>query len=97
MKDSITTTPSNEKPVPDAKNLVLKRDSKIISSNFIFRRAFNALTEGTYEEFSTIYQNMLSFDWEDERLSKIKANPSNFNIINILIIMRRIPAFILLI
>jgi len=76
MKDNNIMT-NNEKQASECKNIGVKRDSKIISNNFIFRRVLNAITEGTYEEFSSIYQNMLSFDWEDERLQKLKANPGN--------------------
>jgi hypothetical protein len=77
MKDNNIMT-TNEKQSNDTKNIGVKRDSKIISNNFIFRRVQSTIPEGTYEEYSNLYQNMLSFDWDDERLQKIKAHPSNY-------------------
>jgi len=77
MKDNNIKT-TNEKQTNESKNIGVKRDSKIISNNFIFRRVQSAMNEGTYEDYSNIYQNMFSFNWEDERLQKLKSNPSNY-------------------
>ena len=62
----------------EVKNIGVKRDSKLISNNFIFRRIQNGLIEGVYEENANLYQNLNSFNWDDERLAKLKANPCNY-------------------
>lgn len=78
MKEYINSD-NADKQANESKTLGLRRDSKIISNNFLFRRALNNQIEGQYEEYSNLYKNMLSFEWNDERLQKIKANPSTFS------------------
>jgi hypothetical protein len=58
------------------KFLGVKRNSSSLSDNFIFRRILTGKTGGQYEKVSNDYYNMLSFDWEDEKLSKFKTHPS---------------------
>ncbi len=56
-----------------------KRNSKNVKDNYLFRRVLNGKTLGRYEEMANSYYNMMSFNWEDERLLKNRATICKIN------------------
>ena len=65
---------SENKTASETKLLGNKRDTNNLKDNFIFRRFLTGKVCGTYEQFSTDFINLFSFDWDDEKLSKAKLN-----------------------
>ena len=52
-----------------------KRDMKNpLKENYLFRRIINGKTEGNYERMSNIYYNFMSFNWEEEKLNKMRTS-----------------------
>jgi len=56
-----------------------KKISKNVKDNYLFRRVLNGKTLGRYEEMANTYYNMMSFNWEDERLLKNRASICKIN------------------
>ena len=66
----------SEQSISSEKKLLgTKRNSSGLSENFIFRNALTNNIVGNYEKISSIYRNIFSFDWEDEKISKLKCSP----------------------
>ena len=70
---------SEESTSSEKKLLGTKRNSSGLSENFIFRKALTNNISGNYEKISSIYRNIFSFDWEDEKISKLKSSPRNIH------------------
>lgn len=52
---------------------LLKRKRKTsLLENYLFRRVFTGKIDGRYEEIANIYYNLMSFNWDDERLGKYR-------------------------
>lgn len=51
-----------------------KREALQLRDNFNFRRILSGKVFGLYEQISSDFINLLSFDWEDEKLLKAKIN-----------------------
>jgi len=65
---------SENKIGSETKFLGNKREYSNLKDNLIFRRILTGKLFGTYEQFSTDFSNLFSFNWEEERLSKAKIN-----------------------
>ena len=58
----------------ETKLLGNKREANNLKDNLIFRRFLSGKVFGSYEQISTDYINLFSFDWDDERLLKAKLS-----------------------
>ena len=58
----------------DANTLELRKQIQQLKENILFRRVLSGNISGKYEEISTDFLKLFSFDWEDERISKAKIN-----------------------
>jgi len=65
---------SEYKIASETKLIGNKRDSNNLKDNLIFRRFLTGKVCGNYEQFSTDFINLFSFDWDDEKLLKAKLN-----------------------
>jgi len=65
---------SENKTNSENKFLGNKRELNYLKDNLIFRRVLTGKIDGTYEEISTDFINIFSFDWEDEKLLKSKLS-----------------------
>jgi hypothetical protein len=55
-----------------------KRESKPLRENYLFRRILTGKVEGKYENLSNTFYNMMAFDWDEEKISKLRSNISKF-------------------
>jgi len=65
---------SENKLTSDNKFLGNKRELYNLRDNLNFRRYLTGKINGNYEEISTDFINIFSFDWEDEKLLKAKLS-----------------------
>jgi hypothetical protein len=56
----------------NAKELI--RQIQSLKENILFRRVLGGNISGKYEEISSDFLKLFSFDWEDERITKTKIN-----------------------
>jgi len=75
MEKNLLNTETNSS---DKKLLGNKRVNCSLSENFIFRKALSTNLNGNYEKIASIYRNIFSFNWDDEKISKMKNSPRNF-------------------
>jgi hypothetical protein len=52
----------------------LIRQIQSLKENILFRRVLSGNISGKYEEISSDFLKLFSFDWEDERITKAKIN-----------------------
>ena len=69
---------SEIKPNPDFKFIGNKREASYLKDNFLFRRILSVKVLGKYEEISNYYFNLLSFNWEEDKICKNKLNPRKY-------------------
>jgi len=56
----------------------MKRREYTSKNNLIFRRFLKgSIPLGKYEEVSNIFQKMFSYNWDDEKLLRLKSHTSN--------------------
>jgi hypothetical protein len=55
--------------------LGIKRESRSLKDNYIFRRILTGRVNGKYEAASNSYYNMFAFNWDDEKLVKTRSHP----------------------
>jgi hypothetical protein len=61
----------------DEKFLGNKRDIRVLRENLLFRRLHTGKFSGRYENLSNIFFNMMAFDWDEEKISKLRSNVGN--------------------
>jgi hypothetical protein len=70
------TSASRQSRSKDSKFLGLKRESQPVKDNYLFRRLTTGNVSGRYEKLADTYLNMMAFDWEEEKIAKLRTNPS---------------------
>ena len=60
-----------------------KRESALLSDNFIFRPSIDGVIKNEYEKVAHNFKNMFAFNWEDEKIVKEKLRPGKNNELNI--------------
>ena len=63
-KEHSKTTPNKS----DEEFLRKKRNIRALKENFIFRRCLTGKIYGKYENCANNYNNMMAFNWDDEKL-----------------------------
>jgi len=63
----------------DTSAIELSKQIQHLKENILFRRVLSGNISGKYEEISTDFMKLFSFDWEDERISKAKINLRKIN------------------
>jgi hypothetical protein len=58
----------------DTNAIDLGKQIQHLKENVLFRRVLSGNISGKYEEISTDFMKLFSFDWEDERIFKAKIN-----------------------
>ena len=65
----------SEKGLEVETNIIdLGKQIQHLKENVLFRRVLSGNISGKYEEISTDFMKLFSFDWEDERIFKAKIN-----------------------
>ena len=62
----------------DTNAIDLGKQIQHLKENILFRRVLSGNISGKYEEISTDFMKLFSFDWEDERIFKSKINLRKF-------------------
>jgi hypothetical protein len=60
----------------DGKFLGLKREGPSLKENYLFRRLITGNVSGRYEKLADTFFNMMAFDWEEEKIAKLRSNVS---------------------
>jgi len=75
MESHLSASGTLGKYTSPVKFLGHKRELKpSLKDNYLFRRIINGKIEGNYEAMANIYYNLMSFDWDEEKLNKIRTS-----------------------
>ena len=68
--------PINEN-INNSENKLLgtKRYINALSENIVFRKVLTNNSSGKYENMANSYRNIFSFNWDDEKITKLKYSP----------------------
>jgi hypothetical protein len=70
------TSASRQSRSKDGKFLGLKRENPPLKENYLFRRLTTGNVSGRYEKLADTYLNMMAFDWEEEKIAKLRSSAS---------------------
>ncbi len=76
MESDLSYSNRNLRAEKEDKFLGSKRDVKALRENFLYRRLLTGKFSGKYENLSNIFYNMMAFNWEDEKIVKLRSNIS---------------------
>lgn len=76
MESELSATEKITNGSEQEKLLGVKRSSRSLRDNYLFRRLLSGKLLGKYEKLADSYFHMMSFNWEEERLVKMKSNMS---------------------
>ena len=59
----------------EKKLLGTKRYNNSLSDNIVFRKVLTNNSSGKYENMANLYRDIFSFNWDDEKITKLKYSP----------------------
>lgn len=74
MESDLSQGHRNLRAEKDEKFLGNKRDLRNLRDNFLSRRLLTGKFSGAYENLSNTFFNMMAFNWDEEKISKLRTN-----------------------
>ena len=76
MESDLSYSDRNLRAEKEDKFLGNKRDIRPLRENFLYRRLLTGRFSGKYETLSNTFFNMMAFNWEEEKIAKLRSNIS---------------------
>ena len=76
MESSDSSAPRITRTAKEEKLLGHKRGSKVLKENYLVRRILSGRIAGKYEHLANSFYSMMAFDWDEEKIGKLRSNIS---------------------